>query len=143
MVLGPTPLITYAPSKLIMMQHNDHDARAHTQTTSPLTTHISGCRKTALQTLLGILIFKNKVSALNIAGPPRSLPLSLTLCHPQLPVTLAPLPASEPVNATLLYSFPPSSFYPVTFTQTLSRSLHFATLQNPKFSTEPTNMPTS
>lgn len=35
---------------------------------SPLTTHISGCSKTALQTLLGILIFNNKVSPLNMAG---------------------------------------------------------------------------
>lgn len=92
MVLGPTPLITYAPSKLIMMQHNDHDVRAHTQTTSPLTTHISGCRKTALQTLLGILIFKNKVSALTVARPlhglpvPHSLP-SLIPCHPRPPVS--------------------------------------------------------
>jgi len=70
-------------------KHNDHDARAHTQTTSPLTTHISGCRKTALQTLLGILIFKNKVSALTVARPLHSLPV------PQLsaiPDSLSPSP---------------------------------------------------
>lgn len=35
---------------------------------SPLTTHITGCTKTSLQTLLGILIFNNQVSALNAAG---------------------------------------------------------------------------
>jgi hypothetical protein len=110
------------PPALPLQPHPPHRHRVrarthihtHAQFGSPLTTHISGCSKTALQTLLGILIFKNKVSALNIAGPPRNLPLSLTLCHPQLPVTLAPPPASEPVNATLLYSFPPSSSYPVT-----------------------------
>lgn len=35
---------------------------------SPLTTHISGCTKTSLQTLLGIAIFHNKVTPLNALG---------------------------------------------------------------------------
>ena len=35
---------------------------------SPLTTHIAGSTKTALQTLIGIALFSNKVTPLNAAG---------------------------------------------------------------------------
>ena len=35
---------------------------------SPLTTHIANCSKSALQTMLGVLIFGNRVTALNLLG---------------------------------------------------------------------------
>lgn len=35
---------------------------------SPLTTHIANCSKSALQTLLGVLLFGNKLTGVNIMG---------------------------------------------------------------------------